>query len=189
MKGFGYLLISAGFLAGSLIAVQTQANQIDWRWFAPALMVGVAGVVMARLGDKIESRDAETLSDNVDLLTGSIDRIVEKITRLCGEKEQMHPHDVHGRIDELFPADLSTFVDVRTSIAHVYGLPAYADVMNEFAAGERYLNRVWSASVDCYIDDVHEYLSRAQHQFEEARRKLQLLREQQDASRPNSSVP
>jgi hypothetical protein len=37
--------------------------------------------------------------------------------------------------------------------------------MNEFAAGERYLNRVWSASVDCYIDDVHEYLGRAKEQF------------------------
>jgi hypothetical protein len=63
------------------------------------------------------------------------------------------------------------------SIAHVYGLPAYADVMNEFAAGERYLNRVWSASVDCYIDDVHQYLQQARHQFEQTHKKLQALRQ------------
>lgn len=185
MKAIGYLLITAGFLAGSLIAVQTEANDIQWSWFAPALMVGVAGVVLARVGQNLESRDADTLSDNVDQLTNSMDRIVEKITRLCGQREQMHPYEVHGRIDELFPADLNTFVDARTSIAHVYGLPAYADVMNEFAAGERYLNRVWSASVDCYIDDVHEYLQRAQHQFEEARRKLKTLREQDEKGIPS----
>jgi hypothetical protein len=179
MKATGFLLISAGFLAGSLVAVQTEANQIDWRWFLPAFTVGVVGVVLARRGHSLQSRDADTLSGNVDQLTASIDRIVQNITRLCGESQQMHPYEVHGRIDQLFPQDLNSFVEARLSIAHVYSLPAYADVMNEFAAGERYLNRVWSASVDCYIDDVNEYLQRAQHQFQETRRKLRALREQE----------
>jgi hypothetical protein len=183
MKAIGFVLISAGFVVGSLVAVQTDTNQIDWLWFVPALTVGVLGVVLARLGHKLQTRDAETLSDNVDQLATSIERIVEKMTRLCGESSGLHPYEVHGRIDELFPPDLNAFVEARLSIAHVYGLPAYADVMNEFAAGERYLNRVWSASVDCYVDDVSEYLQRAQHQFDEARRKLQALREQTGSSR------
>lgn len=177
MKTVGYLLITIGFLAGSLTAVQTQANQINWNWFLPALILGAVGVAMARWGQQVQSRDAATLSDNVDVLALSLDRMVRNVTQLDQQKGSMHPYEVHGRIDQLFPEALSTFVEARESIAHVYGLPAYADVMNEFAAGERYLNRVWSASVDGYIDDVHEYLGRAKHQFEEARRKLQLLRE------------
>ncbi len=65
---------------------------------------------------------------------------------------------VQHRIDELFPGDLNTFVEARETIPHVYGLQAYADVMSHFAAGERYLNRVWSASADGYVDEVRTYL-------------------------------
>ena len=177
MRAFGYFLITMGFLAGSLVAVQTKANEIEWIWFVPSLLVAVIGVAMARWGVRRESRSLGALSDNMDKLQSSIQQIVQNITRLSDEKDQMHPYEVHGRIDELFPEHLNTFVEARESIGHVYGLQAYADVMNEFAAGERYLNRVWSASVDCYIDDVHEYLDRARHQFEEARRKLLALRQ------------
>ena len=60
---------------------------------------------------------------------------------------------------------LDAFVESRQSIAHSYGLQAYAEVMNEFAAGERYLNRVWSASTDGYIDEAHTYLEKARRQF------------------------
>ena len=54
----------------------------------------------------------------------------------------------------------------RESIAHSYGLQAYAEVMNRFAAGER-LNRVWSASTDGYIEEAHRYIERATRQFAE----------------------
>lgn len=39
--------------------------------------------------------------------------------------------------------------------------------MNRFAAGERYLNRVWSASTDGYIEEAHRYIERATRQFAE----------------------
>jgi hypothetical protein len=42
--------------------------------------------------------------------------------------------------------------------------------MSNFAAGERYINRVWSASTDGYVDEVRMYLERAREQFREARR-------------------
>ena len=52
---------------------------------------------------------------------------------------------------------------------HIFGLQSYADVMSAFAAGERYINKVWSASTDGYVDEVHNYLDRATQQFREAR--------------------
>lgn len=51
---------------------------------------------------------------------------------------------------------------------HVFGLQSNADVMSAFAAGERYINRVWSASTDGYVDEVRNYLNRATEQFREA---------------------
>ena len=61
---------------------------------------------------------------------------------------------------------------------HVFGLQNYADVMSAFAAGERYINRVWSASTDGYIDEVRSYLDRATQQFREARTLFAKLQQQ-----------
>jgi hypothetical protein len=47
--------------------------------------------------------------------------------------------------------------------------------MSHYAAGERYLNRVWSAAADGYIDESHTYIGRAQTQFEEANERLKAL--------------
>jgi hypothetical protein len=47
--------------------------------------------------------------------------------------------------------------------------------MNCLTAGERYLNRVWSASADGYVDEVNEYLERVQVQFEGAPEQLRQL--------------
>ena len=44
------------------------------------------------------------------------------------------------------------------SVNPIYPLQAYTDVISYFASGDRYLNRVWSASADGYIDEVTTYL-------------------------------
>jgi len=49
-------------------------------------------------------------------------------------------------------------------------------VMSCFAAGERYLNRVWSASADGYIDEVNDYLDKAKEQFTESLEKIRQLK-------------
>jgi len=177
MKGLGYLLITLGFLAGTVVAVQTAENRVDWNWFLPAFAIGVAGVVLARVGSRRESRQETKLTGDFAALTASLDRLVENLGQLDATKESLNPYDVHPRIDELLRDDLNTFAEGRESIAHLYGLSTYAEVMNDFAAGERYVNRVWSASVDGWIDEVHEYLARADRQFRAAQEKLRTLQQ------------
>ena len=77
------------------------------------------------------------------------------------------------KIDELFLEDLNNFVEARESISHAYSVQAYADVMSHFAAGDRYLNRVWCASADGYVDEVNEYLEKSLEQFEDSKKKLE----------------
>jgi hypothetical protein len=79
-------------------------------------------------------------------------------------------------VDELFLEDLTSFVEARESIAHIYGLNAYGEVMSCFAAGERYLNRVWSASADGYIDEVNTYIDKAREQFVDSLEKMRRLK-------------
>jgi hypothetical protein len=50
-------------------------------------------------------------------------------------------------------------------MVHLFGLQTYADIMSHFAAGERYINRVWSASADGYDEEAESYLVKASEQF------------------------
>ncbi len=175
MRALGYLLITAGFLAGSVVAVQTEENHIEWSWFLPAFAVGVVGVVLARVGTQREARGETKLAGDLETLTSSLERLVDNLERLAAEDNNADPYRVHGRIDELLRDDLASFADARECIGHIFSLAAYADVMNAFAAGERYVNRVWSASIDGWIDELEEYLGRAKEQFVDAQGKLRAL--------------
>ncbi len=174
MKKLGYLAITVGFLAGALAATADKAN-VYWVYFAAALGTGVVGIVLVRFGERRESRVEGKLSSDIRSIEESLKRIVEKMKGLNEEKQSINTYDVRYRIDELFVEDLDTFVQARESIAEVHGLQAYADVMSGFAAGERYLNRVWSASADGYIDEVDTYLDKAQAQFIESLAKIRDL--------------
>jgi len=164
MRTLGFLLVTAGFLAGSLASVLDE-TQVRWNWFIPAVVVGIVGLVMVRMSQRQQSRAVERLTSNMQAIEESLRRIAENMTRLNADKHAIDPYDVRYRIEELFADDLNIFVEARESIAHSYGLAAYADVMNCFAAGERYLNRVWSASADGYIDEINDYLDKAREQF------------------------
>ena len=172
MKNLGYLLITAGFLAGSYIAV-LQTEEVDWAIAIPFLVVGAIGVALVQLAKRAERSAVDTVQANLQSVDESLARLVSNTAKLDAEKDSIAVGDIRHRIDETFMEDLDTFVSARESISHAFGLQAYADVMSEFATGERYLNRAWSASTDGYIEEVHDYLGRAKRQFASAHAKLQ----------------
>ena len=167
MKGLGYLLIAAGFLGGSYFAV-LDAESVPVGSYLPSVVVGAIGVAMARMASHKESRDVEVVSANIGAIGASLERIVEDARAFDRDKESIDVYELRHHIDREFPEDLDTFAQARQSIAHSYGLQPYADVMNPFAAGERYLNRVWSTSTDGYVDEAHTYIGKSREQFEEA---------------------
>jgi hypothetical protein len=167
MKYLGYLLIVVGFLWGAFLTVE-RPEGVNSGLYLAALAIGVVGVITARLAVRAEARDETLLQANIATIESSLAAIAEDAERLDNEKESINVYDLRHVIDQSFPEHISAFVDARESIAHSYGLKAYAEVMNRFATGERYLNRVWSASTDGYQPEAWEYISRCHAQFEDA---------------------
>jgi len=174
MKKAGYLMIVIGFIAGALLSVVDEL-EVQWGFFVCALIVGAIGVVLVQSGKRQHTKSEEKLTSNIQNIQASLSRIAENITQLNAAKDSINTYDMRGRIDELFGDDLAIFVQARESISHLYGLQAYADIMSYFASGERYLNRIWSASADGYIDEVNIYLDKAQQQFADALVKVRRL--------------
>jgi hypothetical protein len=179
MKLLGFLMVTAGFIGASLAAV-VNADTVQWLGYIPALALGIAGVVIIKVDQHKHSKTEHHVAAKIETVEGSLEKIVTNIKQLDSDKESIYTYDVRHKIDELFVDDLETFVDARQSIGHRYGLAAYGEVMNSFAAGERYLNRVWSASADGYIDEVNTYIEKAKEQFIESLEKIKNLKNLQN---------
>ncbi|MFC1633283.1 hypothetical protein ACFL5Z_00465 [Planctomycetota bacterium] len=177
MKSIGFLLVTVGFIAAALASVVDE-NVVRWLWYIPALGLGVAGVVLIKMEYARHSKTEHHVAAKIETVDSSLERIAANINKLNADKHSIHTYDMRHRIDELFIEDIDRFVDARESIAHRYGLAAYGEVMSMFAAGERYLNRVWSASADGYIDEVNTYLEKAREQFSESLNKIRQLKTQ-----------
>ncbi len=175
MVKFGRILIIVGFLVGAAAASVHEEN-VNWFVFTPALAAAALGIGMAQTGLRRLARDHETLTGDLETIEESLAELAKRAAQLEAEKADIDVYDVHSRIDDLFMVLLDRFVQARNSVTHAYSMSDYAHLMNHFAAGERRLNRAWSASVDGYIDEVHACLARAARHFADARDEFQKIK-------------
>jgi hypothetical protein len=173
----GLLLIALSFLVASYISV-LDPDIVNWRMFVPAVLLGVVGIAFVQWAERKRAGETERVEADLSVIEESLQNVVRIVADLDSRKEEIHTYDMRHQIDELLLDDLDRFVNARESITHAYGLQAYADVMSHYAGGERYLNRVWSASADGYIDEVKAYLTKAHEQFEIALGRILALRDE-----------
>ncbi|HEY5775208.1 MAG TPA: hypothetical protein VIS57_03910 [Xanthomonadales bacterium] len=166
-KTISLFIIMAAFLAGAFISV-LHPTEINWTWFVPVLAVGLAALFVYRKAHHIEAKSSHRLSGNLQILEASLANILGNLETLNADSQNLPVYEARFEIDRLLREDLNNFANARESMKHVFGLQHYAEVMSAFAAGERYINRVWSASTDGYIDEVRNYIDRAAQQFRDA---------------------
>ena len=175
MKILALVLIIGAFLAGAFLSV-LDPTSVNWSLMVPVLVVGTVGLWLHHRLHHGASRDEHLLTGNIQILSTSLDNIVLHLEALHSRKADLPTHEARFEIDRLFREDLNNFADARESMQHVFGMQNYADVMSNFAAGERYINRVWSASTDGYVDEVNSYIDRALDQFRLAQEHYHQLR-------------
>jgi hypothetical protein len=170
MKNFGYFLVAAGFLGGAF-ATSLDVQNVDWILFAGTAGAAFVGLIIYKRQLSTLARSEEVLEVNRVELRESIANVVNDLSEIIGG-ELTQGAVLRDRIDLKLREDLRRFADARESMVHLFGLQTYADIMSNFAAGERYINRVWSASADGYDEEANAYLKKAAGQFEEAKQQL-----------------
>jgi len=172
MKHIGFLLLAGGFVfAAYATALDTVAT--NWDLFVPAALAGMAGVYSIKRHARGEARSEQVLTANRAELNESLGNIVSNLEQLNEAGDSISTANLRAEIDGRLRDDLRRFADARESLVHLFGLQAYANVMSDFAAGERYVNRVWSASADGYDGEARNYLGKAATQFRAARQQLE----------------
>ena len=170
MKNIGYFLVAVGFLGGAF-ATSLDVQNVNWGLFAGMVATAVIGLVTYKRHVGALARSEEVLEVNRVELRESIANVVDDL-RDINEGELTRGAVLRDRIDLKLRDDLRRFADARQSMVHLFGLQTYADIMSNFAAGERYINRVWSASADGYDEEADVYLKKAAIQFDTAKQQL-----------------
>ena len=170
MKGLGYFLLSVGFVVAAY-ATALDVEHVSWPLFGAAALAAIAGVVAIKRYARSIAQSEEVLENNRAELRESIDNVVKDLREIV-TSGSLRGAELRERIDQKLRPDLVRFADARESMVHLFGLQTYADIMSHFAAGERYVNRVWSSSADGYDVEAARYLGRAEEQFADAQRQL-----------------
>lgn len=174
MKNLGYFLLIAGFLL-SAYSTALDVEATHWLMFAPAAVVAIIGVFLIKRHASGEATSESVLNANRMDLAKSLNNIVGSLEQMKGAGDSLSPTSLRDDIDGRLRGELRRFADARKSLIHLFGLQTYADIMSDFAAGERYINRVWSASADGYHGEAARYLDKAAVQFSAAQRQLSAL--------------
>ena len=171
MKMIGFTLLALGFLFGAY-ATALDVDATNWSLFMPAAIVALAGLIIMKVNARGAARSEEVLTSNRAELESSLERLIAQLDEIIAQRPQTTVESLRGDLDARLRQDLNRFADARQSMVHLFGIQAYADIMTEFAAGERAVNRVWSSSADGYAGEADEYLKRAVARFREAQRRL-----------------
>ncbi len=170
MKISGWLLLIAGFLVAAF-ATALDVQAVNWQLFGLAAFACIVGVFILKRLERGHATSDSVLEVNRNELIESINNVVNDTKALIAQTS-LRGIGLRDEIDLRLREDLRRFADARESMVHLYGLQTYADIMSNFAAGERYINRVWSASADGYESEAATYLEKAAGQFAEAQTQL-----------------
>ena len=75
IKTFSLLIIMLSFLAGAFITV-LDPLEVNWLWFVPVLVIGLAGLFIFRKAHHGEARASHRLSGNLQTLDTSLTSIL-----------------------------------------------------------------------------------------------------------------
>ena len=148
MKNIGFFLLAGGFLAGAY-ATALDVEQVNWSLFALAAIGALVGLSLIKRAAAAHAQSDEVLEMNRGELRDSIANVIRDLGEIV-EDRAARGSALRDAIDLRLRNDLRRFAAARESMVHLFGMQTYADIMSSFAAGERYINRVWSASADGY---------------------------------------
>ena len=173
----GQVLLWAGFLSGALATVFSLEkpdpwSTINWPWYLVSAFVCMLGIVAIRISKRTEAVESEKSSADYSILEENIELVIKNLGTLRKSQDELRPTEIVAFIDDQLMDGVREFADAREAIIPQKGLHGYADIMTQFAAGERAVNRAWSAAADGYVDEVTMCLERADTFFQNTRQML-----------------
>ncbi|MDG2186484.1 MAG: hypothetical protein P8K79_12460 [Mariniblastus sp.] len=177
MNVLGQILLWGGFLSGSLATVLNLEKKIAWStipwgWYIGSVIICIIGIVLLRIGKKSAAESSHESTASLAEIRASVVNLINHTEQLRGQMDEMAPSEMVAFIDDVLAPDFYTFAEGRNAITAEMGLQKFADVMTHFSAGERAINRAWSAAADGYVDEATTCVKRGLAMLHDAQQEL-----------------
>lgn len=149
----------------------------EWWLFVVGCVGMLAGAVIVRRENArqlaLGHADAKTGAGPdavLHTIRTQLDALRQRLSR-TSEATELH-FLVLESVGQMIAEQIPSFIAARPVLVSRLGLAGYAQLMDHFAAGERQLNRAWSAAADGYDEEAVECLTNAAVLLEEAEQKM-----------------
>lgn len=157
----GQVLLWIGFLGAALTTVSNLEvkeepwSSISWWRYAGWMLLGWSGVAVLRVGRASRQSHPEEAGMELESVVAKLQQCsVAMDQNLAASIDSLTCEKVLDIIDRQLAPMLIEFADQSKCIAEGLGTGPFSQIMSEFASGERYMNRAWSAAADGYVDEV-----------------------------------
>ncbi len=139
------------------------------KWFLGGLAAILAAIVVNRVGTLFVHKDTESAGgDTLSSLKEKLVSVLSILKQLKDERSAISLKELAGKIDHLQSNEIFDVVEGRNAIIAQAGYGAYGSFMSDFATGERFISRSWSAAVDGYEEEAFDYVEKAAAFFQKA---------------------
>lgn len=150
-------------------------------WFVAAAAGLILGAVMVRQASRrqlaemiaTQQESRESPEDLLRQASDAVDRLRTEVAEMTDRPRQLQT--IIDRLDEVHDQQLDPFVAAKPVLIGRLGMTGYAQLMDHFAAGERQVNRAWSAAADGVLEEAQIALEEASGQLRSALRRLRQL--------------
>jgi hypothetical protein len=180
MKIAAWTLLMLGLVIASLAA-----SRIDDTMGVSALLLdgyfilGIGAIILSIILNRLSvSRASKTdLSESLVFSNAkkNIQELLSGLDTIARSRHTLPLKQAVEQVDKLLKNQVFDIVESRMSIIQITGYGPYAEFMSDFAIGERFISRSWSAGVDKYPDESFNYVEKAIPFFEKAQQTLEII--------------
>lgn len=163
IKKVGTVLMYIGTIASLTAAARIPPDYVIF-WTSCGLLI--IGIVFRKLSRK--RKDEILNSKDIRELKEYLQNALQEVKSLNASRQELTCESLYPGIDKITSNFLYNFGLGCHSLQTNFGVQGYNAVMGHFALAERYLNRVWSASADGYLEEAIDYLIKAELELSES---------------------
>ena len=169
-----WTLLMAGLMIASLAVAHGQESQnvaglVANVYFLLGIGIIVASIVLRRWKGSRRGPEGSEEQSSLAAIQGKLQIILKELRAIGDGRESMVTREMTERIDTLLNNPVFEIVELRQAMIGQVGYGPYGMFMSDFATGERFISRSWSAGVDGYDDEAFEYVEKSLPFFESAR--------------------
>jgi hypothetical protein len=180
MKVIAWILLMLGLVVASLAASRID-DQLGVLALLtdPVFLAGIGSIVVAIVLNRlsVSSKTKTDPSGKVVFVSAkkNIEEILGSLNTIAQNRDAVPLAQVVQQVDALLKNQVFDIVESRISIIQITGYGPYAEFMSDFAIGERFISRSWSAGVDKYKDESLNYVEKAIPFMKKAGRTLEKI--------------